>query len=174
MDVETDIHLLRSGYLRQNLTGDLHEVQLPLRVFGLAGDPGDRVRKPPVGIARWQVVGIRRIERLGRSFRFTLLQQLPKRLFGFLRAHDLLIGVTNGLHPAFKRIGVQLAVELRSVVSKVLPFYGPRRLLASSLASKGPIVGPLIQTALYGMALLVITRIFVSRRVDIERHDLLD
>ena len=57
MDVETDIHLLRSGYLRQNLTGDLHEVQLPLRVFGLAGDPGDRVRKPPVGIAGWQVVG---------------------------------------------------------------------------------------------------------------------
>ena len=74
VDVETDIHLLRSGYLRQNLTGDLHEVQLPLRVFGLAGDPGDRVRKPPVGIAGWQVVGIRRVERLGRSFRLTLLQ----------------------------------------------------------------------------------------------------
>jgi hypothetical protein len=71
-------------------------------------------------------------------------------------------------------IGVQLAVELRSVVSKVLPFYGPRRLLASSLTTGGPIAGPLLQTAAYGVGLLVITRIFVSRRVDIERHDLLD
>ena len=101
MDVETDIHLLRSGYLRQNLTGDLHEVQLPLRVFGLAGDPGDRVRKPPVGIASWQVIGVSRVERLGRSFRFALLQQLPESLFGFLRADDLVIRVTDGLHPAF-------------------------------------------------------------------------
>jgi hypothetical protein len=71
-------------------------------------------------------------------------------------------------------IGVQLAVELRSVVSKVLPFYGPRRLLASSLTTGGPIAGPLLQTAAYGVGLLVVTRIFVSRRVDIERHDLLD
>jgi len=71
-------------------------------------------------------------------------------------------------------IGVQLAVELRSVVSKVLPFYGPRRLIASSLAGNGAIAGPLLQTAAYAIVLLVVTRIFVSRRVDIERHDLLD
>jgi len=71
-------------------------------------------------------------------------------------------------------IGVQLAVDLHSVVSKLLPFYGPRRLIASSLAAHGAIAGPLLQTAAYGVALLVVTRIFVSRRVDIERHDLLD
>jgi hypothetical protein len=70
-------------------------------------------------------------------------------------------------------IGVQLAVELRSAVSKALPFYGPRRLIASSLAKHGPIAGPLFQTAAYGLALLVVTRVFISRRVDIERHDLL-
>jgi len=71
-------------------------------------------------------------------------------------------------------IGVQLAVDLHSVVSKLLPFYGPRRLIASSLATHGAIAGPLLQTAVYGVALLAVTRIFVSRRVDIERHDLLD
>ena len=71
-------------------------------------------------------------------------------------------------------VGVQLAVQLRSAVSKTLPFYGPRRLIASSLATHGPLAGPLLQTAVYGIALLAITRVFISRRVDIERHDLLD
>jgi hypothetical protein len=71
-------------------------------------------------------------------------------------------------------IGVQLAVPLSSNVSKFLPFYGPRRLLASSQMAHGPIAGPIFQTAVYGIGLLIVTRIFVSRRVDIERHDLLD
>ena len=71
-------------------------------------------------------------------------------------------------------IGVQLAAELHSVVSKALPFYGPRRLIGSSLNAHGPVGGPLLQTAAYGVGLLVVTRIFVSRRVDIARHDLLD
>jgi len=71
-------------------------------------------------------------------------------------------------------IGVQLAVQQRSEVSKVLPFYGPRRLLNSSLTMHGPIAGPLFQTALYGIGMLLVTRIFISRRIDIERHDLLE
>jgi hypothetical protein len=71
-------------------------------------------------------------------------------------------------------IGVQLAVPLTSNISKFLPFYGPRRLLASSQVAHGPIAGPIYQTAVYGIGLLIVTRIFVSRRVDIERHDLLD
>jgi hypothetical protein len=71
-------------------------------------------------------------------------------------------------------IGVQLAVQSRSDVSKVLPFYGPRRLLVSSLTPGGSIGGPLLQTAAYGVGLLLVTRIFVSRRVDIEHHDLVD
>lgn len=71
-------------------------------------------------------------------------------------------------------IGVQLAVDLHSTVSKVLPFYGPRRLIASSLVHTGAIAVPLLQTAAYGIALLVLARIFISRRVDIAHHDLLD
>jgi hypothetical protein len=54
----------------------------------------------------------------------------------------------------------------------VLPFYGPRRLIESSLTHNGPILGPLVQTALYALALLVIARVFVARRVAVERHEL--
>jgi hypothetical protein len=81
---------------------------------------------------------------------------LPQELEGTL----VLIGV----------IGLQLAVSPDSNVAKALPFYGPRRLIESSLADSGPILGPLVQTALYGLALLVIARIFVARRVAVERH----
>jgi len=70
-------------------------------------------------------------------------------------------------------IGIQLAVQLNSTLSKALPFYGPRRLIVSSLVTRGPIAGPLLQTAAYGIALLTIARIFNSRRIDIERHDIL-
>jgi hypothetical protein len=71
-------------------------------------------------------------------------------------------------------IGVQLAVQVRSRVSKVLPFYGPRRLLFTSVATHGSIAGPLFQTACYGAAMLLVTLVFIARRVDIERHDLLE
>jgi hypothetical protein len=71
-------------------------------------------------------------------------------------------------------IGVQLAVPVTSTISKFLPFYGPRRLLAASQVAHGGVLGPLYQTAVYGIGLLIVTRIFISRRVDIERHDLLD
>ncbi len=71
-------------------------------------------------------------------------------------------------------IGVQLAVPVTSSISKFLPFYGPRRLLVASQSAHGAIAGPLYQTVVYGIGLLIVTRIFISRRVDIERHDLLD
>jgi len=67
-------------------------------------------------------------------------------------------------------IGLQLAVELTSPVAKVLPFYGPSRLISSSLTQDGPILGPLVQTSLYGLALMILARLFVARRVDVQQH----
>jgi hypothetical protein len=94
------------------------------------------------------------------AFGLTVGTIVPLELEGTL----VLIGV----------IGVQLAVDLNSTVSKVLPFYGPRRLISSSLIDHGPILGPILQTAAYGIALMIVARLFISRRVDIQRHDLLD
>jgi hypothetical protein len=67
-------------------------------------------------------------------------------------------------------VGLQLAVAPDSAVSKVLPFYGPQELISSSLSDSGPILGPLLLTAVYGLALLLLARVFVSRRVAVTRH----
>jgi hypothetical protein len=66
-------------------------------------------------------------------------------------------------------VGVQMAVDPTSPVSKFLPFYGPRQLLASSMVANGPILLPLVETAAYGFALLVVARIFMSRRVNVQQ-----
>ncbi|MCU1354836.1 MAG: hypothetical protein JWM89_254 [Acidimicrobiales bacterium] len=67
-------------------------------------------------------------------------------------------------------VGMQLAVGVTSAVSKVLPFYGPRRLIEASLHRHGGVVGPLLQTGLYGLVLLLVARVFMDRRVAIQRH----
>jgi hypothetical protein len=81
---------------------------------------------------------------------------VPKELEGTL----VLIGV----------VGIQLAMKASSPVSKALPFYGPHRLIESSLTHEGPIAGPLAQTALYGLGMLIVARVFIARRVSVTRH----
>jgi len=114
------------------------------------------------GVARpWvMALGVAAVALQSVAFGLTVGALVPLELEGTL----VLIGV----------IGVQLAVDVHSTVSKTLPFYGPRRLIASSLNTRGPIIGPLFQTFAYGTAMLIVTRIFISRRIDIARHDLLD
>lgn len=84
---------------------------------------------------------------------------LPRELEGTL----VLVGV----------VGVQLASRADSLASKLLPFYGPRQVLDAGLSHEGLLAGPLVETALYGLGLLVVARLFASRHVDITRHDLL-
>jgi hypothetical protein len=84
---------------------------------------------------------------------------VPRELEGTL----VLIGV----------VGIQLATRIDTVVSQILPFYGPRRLVEASLSHQGAIGRPLFQTFFYGIALLIAARLFVSRRVDVARHDVL-
>lgn len=81
---------------------------------------------------------------------------LPRELEGTL----VLIGV----------IGLQLSASPTSWIAKILPFHSARQIIASSLDAQGAIAVPLLQTAVYGLALLVVARIFVARRVDVRRH----
>ena len=82
---------------------------------------------------------------------------VPRELEGTL----VLIGV----------VGIQLATRPNSLGSRVLPFYGPRELLEASLSHQGAIGRPLFQTFFYGVALLIAARLFVSRRVNVTRHE---
>lgn len=82
---------------------------------------------------------------------------VPRELEGTL----VLIGV----------VGMQLAMKPDTTLAKALPFYGASRLFESSVVADGPVLGPVVQTALYGLALLVIARIFMTRRVAVHRHD---
>ena len=67
-------------------------------------------------------------------------------------------------------IGLQLSNGSSVVVSKLLPFYGPRRLIEAGLAHEGALLVPLLQTVAYGFALLVVARIVISRRVFVRKH----
>ncbi len=81
---------------------------------------------------------------------------VPRELEGTL----VLIGV----------VGMQLAMDPTSPVARILPFYGPRELIASSLGTEGPIAWPILLTSLYGIALFLVARILMSRRVGVQRH----
>lgn len=81
---------------------------------------------------------------------------VPRELEGTL----VLIGV----------VGLQLSTSPSSVVSRLLPFHGPQELIRSSLTTTGPVLWPLIATCLYGIALFVLARILMARRVAVMRH----
>jgi hypothetical protein len=67
-------------------------------------------------------------------------------------------------------VGMQLATRSGAIASKVLPFYGARRLIDSSAQSSGAIAWPSLLTVAYAFALLGLARLFVSQRVSIQRH----
>ena len=85
---------------------------------------------------------------------------VPRELEGTL----VLIGI----------VGTQLAVRSTGVVAKTLPLYGPRRLIQDSITGHGQVWGPLAQTALYGLALLVVARLSLGPRLSVTRHRKLD
>lgn len=102
------------------------------------------------------VLGVEAVALQSIPFGLAVGAGVPRELEGTL----VLIGV----------VGLQLAVAPDSLVSKLLPFYGPQELISSSLSSTGPILAPLLVTALYGLGLLFLARLFVSRRVEVTRH----
>ena len=68
-------------------------------------------------------------------------------------------------------IGVQLASHSNSAATKVLPFYGPRRLIEAGLVDHGALLVPGLVTAAYGTALLIVARVLIARRVTVRRHE---
>jgi len=85
---------------------------------------------------------------------------VPRELEGTL----VLIGI----------VGTQLAVRPTGVVAKTLPFYGPRRLIQDSIIGHGQVWGPLAQTLLYGVALLITARIALGPRLSVIHHGKVD
>lgn len=101
-------------------------------------------------------VGVAAVALQSIPFGLAVGAAVPRELEGTL----VLIGV----------VGMQLATNSDSPVAHVLPFYGPRQLISSSLVADGPIAGPLLLTILYGMGLFILARVLVARRVDVMHH----
>lgn len=81
---------------------------------------------------------------------------VPRELEGTL----VLIGV----------VGVQLASDPDAVVAKVLPFYGPQRLIEVGSVGEGAVLWPVLLTVTYSAALLLVARLLVASRVRVVRH----
>jgi hypothetical protein len=101
-------------------------------------------------------VGVAAVALVSIPFGLAVGAAVPRELEGTL----VLIGV----------VGMQLALDPDSVVSRLLPFHGPQELITSSLTADGPIARPLLETLLYGSILFVLARLFVSHRVEVTRH----
>lgn len=66
-------------------------------------------------------------------------------------------------------VGMQMATHGTGLLAKLLPFYGPRRLIDTAVSGSGSVAGPLLQTALYGFAMLALARIFIGARLVVHR-----
>ena len=66
-------------------------------------------------------------------------------------------------------VGMQMATRGQGLIAKLLPFYGPRRLIDTAVEGSGSVAGPLLQTALYGVALLIVARVFMGNRLVVHR-----
>ncbi len=112
------------------------------------GSPPERPWMMALGVA---VVGLESV-----ALGLAVGAVVPRELEGTL----VVIGV----------VGVQLAARLHSLTSELMPFYGARSLLAASLHRHGALAGPLIETVAYGLALMLVARAGVARRVTVVRH----
>ena len=101
-------------------------------------------------------VGVGAVALMAIPFGLAVGAAVPKELEGTL----VLIGV----------VGMQLAMGPHSPIARLLPFYGPRQLISSSLAAHGPIAWPLLLTLLYAIGLFVVARLLVARRVEVMHH----
>lgn len=66
-------------------------------------------------------------------------------------------------------IGVQLSSDSNSIVSKALPFYGPKRITEAGLELQGALLMPALHATIYGLALLIAARALIRRRVYVRK-----
>lgn len=67
-------------------------------------------------------------------------------------------------------VGMQMATHGTGLVAKMLPFYGPRRLIDVAVTGTGSISGPLLQTALYGLGLFLVATLVRGNRLVVRRR----
>lgn len=67
-------------------------------------------------------------------------------------------------------VGVQMAANPSSSVAKVLPFHEAQQLIIAGVDGHGAVLAPLLWTALYGVALLALARVFLIPRLDVAVH----
>jgi hypothetical protein len=67
-------------------------------------------------------------------------------------------------------VGIQMAADPDSAVAKVLPFHEPQALIIAGVDGHGAVLMPLVWTALYGLALLTLARLFLIPRLDVAAH----
>jgi hypothetical protein len=101
-------------------------------------------------------VGVAAVALMSIPFGLAVGAAVPRELEGTL----ILIGV----------VGMQLATSPDSVVAKVLPFYGPRQVIAAGVSGHGAVAGPLVLSVLYALALMVAARILMTSRVEVVTH----
>lgn len=64
-------------------------------------------------------------------------------------------------------VGVQMAADPDSAVATVLPFHHPQALIVAGMRGSGAVVGHLLWSAAYGLALLALARLFLVPRLDV-------
>jgi hypothetical protein len=67
-------------------------------------------------------------------------------------------------------VGIQMAADPDSAIAKVLPFHEPQALIIAGVDGHGAVLMPLVWTALYGLALLTLARLFLIPRLDVAAH----
>lgn len=113
------------------------------------------VSHPDRPLLTW--LGVSAVAVMSIPFGLAVGAAVPRELEGTL----VLIGV----------VGMQLAVQPDSAVAKVLPFHGPEQIIRSSLDPVGgPVLWPLVLTAVYGLVLMLVARAFLGRRLEVVDH----
>lgn len=102
------------------------------------------------------LLGVSAVSAVAVTFGIAVAAIVPRELEATL----VLIGV----------VGVQMAVDHTSTVAKALPFYGARLLIEDALNGYGAIAVPLLETAAYAVALLLIARIFIGPRLSVRNR----
>jgi hypothetical protein len=126
---------------------------LGLIIAGLFGALMSVISHPDDPVLLGGAVGVVAVQAV--PFGLAVAAAVPRELEGTL----VVIGV----------VGMQLATRGTGIVAKVLPFYGPRRLIDAGVTGHGAIAGPFLQNALYGLAMLIIARILIGTRLVVHR-----
>jgi hypothetical protein len=66
-------------------------------------------------------------------------------------------------------VGMQMSAGTQVVLAKVLPFYGPRKLIDVGVTGHGAIAVPLLVTLCYGLGLFAVALALMGPRLAVQR-----